>query len=124
MHCDWRQDPNQHERRFEIERAPGRCNRGRADLRYRDATARRCGLEASGSPSCRPGTKSGRIRRYLRRQHSRESVMEQTFESTAGIVYTETVVSAAPQAHAASAPYQLVIVQLESGSRLTGRVVG
>jgi len=50
--------------------------------------------------------------------------MEQTFESTAGVVYTETVVSAAPQAHAASAPYQLVIVQLESGSRLTGRVVG
>lgn len=44
--------------------------------------------------------------------------------SGAGIVYTETVVWAAPEAHAASAPYQLAIVQLESGARLTGRIIG
>lgn len=48
--------------------------------------------------------------------------MEETLNSTSGIVYTETVVWAAPEAHAASAPYQLVIVQLDSGSRVTGRM--
>ena len=49
--------------------------------------------------------------------------MEETLNSTSGIVYTETVVWAAPEAHAASAPYQLVIVQLDSGSRVTGRML-
>jgi uncharacterized OB-fold protein len=44
--------------------------------------------------------------------------------SFAGVVYTETVVWAAPEAHAASAPYQLAIVQLGNGSRLTARIVG
>lgn len=37
---------------------------------------------------------------------------------TGGIVYTETVV------HAADGPYQLAIVQLDSGGRLTGRIEG
>jgi uncharacterized OB-fold protein len=40
-----------------------------------------------------------------------------------GTVYTETLVHAAPQQFVADAPYQLVIVNLESGGRITGRVV-
>ncbi len=40
-----------------------------------------------------------------------------------GIVYTETVVHAAPEQFVADAPYQLAIVTLESGKRLTGRIV-
>jgi len=41
-----------------------------------------------------------------------------------GIVYTETVVHAAPEQFVADAPYQLAIVSLEEGGRLTVRVVG
>ena len=41
-----------------------------------------------------------------------------------GTVYTQTVVHAAPQAFVNEAPYQIVIVTLEDGSRVTGRVVG
>ena len=41
-----------------------------------------------------------------------------------GIVYTETVVHAAPEQFVAEAPYQLVIVSLDKGGRLTGRMAG
>lgn len=41
-----------------------------------------------------------------------------------GIVYTETVVHAAPEQFAADAPYQLAIVTLDEGSRVTGRIAG
>jgi uncharacterized OB-fold protein len=41
-----------------------------------------------------------------------------------GTVYTETVVHLAPEAFAKDAPYQVVIVSLEDGSRVTGRVLG
>ena len=41
-----------------------------------------------------------------------------------GIVYTETLIHAAPQAFVAEAPYQLIIVTLQDGSRITGRVSG
>lgn len=41
-----------------------------------------------------------------------------------GVVYTETVVHAAPQAFVAEAPYQLVIVDQEDGNRVTGRIEG
>lgn len=41
-----------------------------------------------------------------------------------GIVYTETVVHAAPEQFVADAPYQLAIVTLEGGKRLTARVDG
>ena len=40
-----------------------------------------------------------------------------------GIVYTETVVHAAPQQYAADAPYQLAIVDLASGGRVTVRIL-
>ncbi len=41
-----------------------------------------------------------------------------------GIVYTETVVHAAPEQFVADAPYQLAIVSLEEGGRLTARIDG
>jgi hypothetical protein len=40
-----------------------------------------------------------------------------------GIVYTETVVHAAPEQFVADAPYQLAIVTLDGGKRLTGRII-
>jgi len=41
-----------------------------------------------------------------------------------GTVYTETVVFAPPEQFAADAPYQLGIVELETGKRLTVRILG
>ena len=41
-----------------------------------------------------------------------------------GIVYTETVVHAAPEQFVADAPYQLAIVSLDEGGRRTVRVEG
>ena len=41
-----------------------------------------------------------------------------------GIVYTETVVYSAPEAFVNEAPYQIAIVVLDSGSRVTGRILG
>jgi uncharacterized OB-fold protein len=41
-----------------------------------------------------------------------------------GIVYTETVVHSAPPAFEKDVPYQIAIVTLESGERVTGRVEG
>ena len=40
-----------------------------------------------------------------------------------GIVYTETVVFAPPEQYASDAPYQLAIIDLESGGRLTVRIL-
>ena len=42
----------------------------------------------------------------------------------AGTVYTETVVFSPPEAYVNDVPYQLAIVQLDSGRRLTGRIEG
>jgi uncharacterized OB-fold protein len=41
-----------------------------------------------------------------------------------GIIYTETVVHSAPPAFEKDVPYQIAIVTLETGERLTGRVEG
>ena len=43
---------------------------------------------------------------------------------TSGTVYTETVVYAAPEQFVAAAPYQLAIISLAEGGRLTARVIG
>jgi len=43
---------------------------------------------------------------------------------TTGIVYTETVVHAAPEQFVAEAPYQLAIVSLVEGGRRTVRILG
>ena len=41
-----------------------------------------------------------------------------------GAVYTETVVHLAPEAFQKDVPYQIAIVTLEDGSRLTSRIDG
>ncbi|MCW5983115.1 MAG: OB-fold domain-containing protein [Bryobacteraceae bacterium] len=41
---------------------------------------------------------------------------------SAGTVYTETVVYSPPETFAADAPYQLAIVALDSGGRVTARI--
>ena len=41
-----------------------------------------------------------------------------------GTVYTETIVHLATEAFAKDVPYQVAIVSLETGSRITGRIVG
>ena len=41
-----------------------------------------------------------------------------------GQVYTETTIYAAPEAFVSEAPYQIAIVTLENGKRVTGRVRG
>ena len=41
-----------------------------------------------------------------------------------GVVYTETLIYAAPQQFVADAPYQLAISTLDAGKRLTARIAG
>jgi uncharacterized OB-fold protein len=41
-----------------------------------------------------------------------------------GTIYTETVVYLAPEAFVNDVPYQVAIVTLEGGSRVTGRIIG
>jgi uncharacterized OB-fold protein len=41
-----------------------------------------------------------------------------------GEVYTETVVWSPPEAYVNDVPYQLAIVALAKGGRLTGRILG
>ena len=42
----------------------------------------------------------------------------------AGTIYTETVVYSPPEAYVNDVPYQLAIVNLDAGGRVTGRVEG
>jgi uncharacterized OB-fold protein len=42
----------------------------------------------------------------------------------AGTIYTETVVYSPPEAYVNDVPYQLAIVELAGGRRVTGRVEG
>jgi uncharacterized OB-fold protein len=41
-----------------------------------------------------------------------------------GTVYTETIVHSPPEQYAADAPYQLAIIDLDAGGRLTVRILG
>ncbi|HEV3198132.1 MAG TPA: OB-fold domain-containing protein [Bryobacteraceae bacterium] len=41
-----------------------------------------------------------------------------------GTIYTETVIYSAPEAFTKDVPYQTAIVRLDSGGRITGRIVG
>ena len=41
-----------------------------------------------------------------------------------GVIYTETVVHIAPEAFQKDVPYQVVIVTLEDGTRVTARMEG
>ena len=41
-----------------------------------------------------------------------------------GVVYTETIIHSPPEQYAADAPYQLAIIDLENGARVTVRLLG
>lgn len=41
-----------------------------------------------------------------------------------GIVYTETIVYSPPEQYVNEAPYQIAIVTLDGGGRLTARIAG
>ncbi|MBL8173386.1 MAG: OB-fold domain-containing protein [Bryobacterales bacterium] len=41
-----------------------------------------------------------------------------------GVVYTETTVYSAPEQYMNEAPYQIAIVALDAGGRLTARIAG
>ncbi|HMF77931.1 MAG TPA: OB-fold domain-containing protein [Bryobacteraceae bacterium] len=45
-------------------------------------------------------------------------------DSRDGVVYTETIVHSPPEQYAADAPYQLAIIELHAGGRLTARILG
>lgn len=40
-----------------------------------------------------------------------------------GVIYTETVVYSPPEAFAEDAPYQLAIITLDAGGRITARII-
>ena len=63
----------------------------------------------------------------MRGQYSggeRGELMEQSSEAKAGTVYSETVIWMPPAAFVDEAPYQLAIVDLDSGERKTVRIAG
>jgi uncharacterized OB-fold protein len=41
-----------------------------------------------------------------------------------GVVYTETVIHAAPESFVQDAPYQVAIIIMEGGDRVTARILG
>jgi uncharacterized OB-fold protein len=45
-------------------------------------------------------------------------------DSSDGAVYTETIVHSPPEQYAADAPYQLAIIDTDSGARVTVRILG
>lgn len=45
-------------------------------------------------------------------------------DSRDGTVYTETIVHSPPEQYTADAPYQLAIIDIDDGSRLTIRILG
>lgn len=50
--------------------------------------------------------------------------MTQSPESRDGVVYTDTVVYSPPERYASDAPYQLAILDLDNGDRVTARILG
>lgn len=49
---------------------------------------------------------------------------ETTVNPGSGVVYTETTVYSAPEQYVNEAPYQIAIVTLDAGGRLTARIAG
>ena len=47
-----------------------------------------------------------------------------TGDLTGGTVYTETVIFSPPEAYVNDAPYQIAIIDLDNGGRLTARIDG
>jgi uncharacterized OB-fold protein len=50
--------------------------------------------------------------------------MSESSGSRDGVVYTETIVHSPPEQYAADAPYQLAIIDVDRGKRLTVRILG
>ena len=46
-----------------------------------------------------------------------------SFKTRDGVVYTETIVHSPPQQYASEAPYQVAILDLDSGGRATVRIL-
>ena len=46
-----------------------------------------------------------------------------SFKTRDGVVYTETIVHSPPQQYATEAPYQVAILDLDSGGRATVRIL-
>ena len=113
------------ERRFEIERASrGRYGHG-ADLRCCGADSRTSGRAAGEAEFAWAGAESRWIGRY-QRDHDPGGGMSalSANDLQSGTVYTETVVYSPPEAYVNDVPYQLAIIELAGGRRLTGRVDG
>jgi len=49
---------------------------------------------------------------------------ETTVNPGPGVIYTETTVYSAPEQYVNEAPYQIAIVTLDAGGRLTARIAG
>lgn len=47
-----------------------------------------------------------------------------SFPPSDGVVYTETIVHSPPEQYASEAPYQVAIIDLDQGGRLTARILG
>ena len=91
-----------------------------ADLRRRAADSRRSGRAAGQTKYFGTRAESRRIGRHQRGHHSGGRMNN----PGSGVVYTETVVYSPPEAFVNDVPYQLAIVELDGGRRLTGRIEG
>src|SRR5258708_33119055 len=108
---------HQYQRRPEVQGTPGGRDRRGTDLRLGLPATRRGRGASVGEAFAGACAELGRVRGDRRGHHSGGGM-------NSGIVYTETVVHAAPEQFVADAPYQLAIVSLEEGGRLTVRVDG
>jgi len=51
-------------------------------------------------------------------------ILPQTTSGSKGVVYTETIIYSAPPAYLSEVPYQIAIVELENGGKMTVRILG
>jgi len=51
-------------------------------------------------------------------------ILPQTTSGSKGVVYTETIIYSAPPAYLNEVPYQIAIVELENGGKMTVRILG
>ncbi len=53
-----------------------------------------------------------------------ETAVIETPSNLRGTVYTDTVIFSAPEAFVADVPYQIAMIDLDEGGRLTARIAG
>jgi acetyl-CoA C-acetyltransferase len=119
-HASCRLDADQCQRGAEVQRASGGRNRRGANLRHRAATSlrgRRPAVEETFAWSC---AEPGWQRCELRGNDFGKGLTGMR----TGTIYTDTIVHLAPERFAADVPYQVVIVSLDTGGRVTARVAG